>query len=397
MNFLKMYFGGYKKGIIFRIFIFLQVCIAAFSINLALGNFEFSKQIEKIPSDDMKIHGVIINATNERMNNIDESIINQTIRNLPGIDKIGEITTTNTSIGSNANDIRIYSYPDFMFTGLNDFKLTKGNKNDYGYHNGVNYVFVSSDSLLEYGKEYECNIHSKNVTEPVKVKIKVTGIYDKNTYLLNFSSSSSDGIPFRNIYQNQNEKSLVCNEIRDSDGNVIILFPQYNTAIKLKSDVNINDVKETWEKSLSGHAVFSTMSETIEKSRDQDFEKGKKTYSVAIVLIVLCLIGVGSGAIIKILNESKEYGIYFMCGQVWSRCIVHNALSNIIDVIIPFTLGFIIAKLFSVNHLAYSLISTNNVFYSFLMVLSIFIITGAWSMIYLAKTPPISFLRRNKS
>lgn len=86
-----------------------------------------------------------------------------------------------------------------------------------------------------------------------------------------------------------------------------------------------------------------------------------------------------------------------MCGQVWSRCIVHNALSNIIDVIIPFTLGFIIAKLFSVNHLAYSLISTNNVFYSFLMVLSIFIITGAWSMIYLAKTPPISFLRRNKS
>lgn len=395
MKFLLLYFGGYKKNIIFRIIIFIQVLIAAIAINLALGNFEFTKQLEKIPSNGMKISGVVISSTAERNNNIDESVINETIKKLPEIEDLGRIDYSSARFSENKDSISLLSYPEFMLNSLNDFKLSKGNENDYGFHDGVNYVFASSDSFLEYGKEYQCNIFDNN-NKWVNVKIKITGIYNANVYILNLNSQGNYN-SFRSIYRNENQNSIVSTDIRDTSGNIINLQSQTETFVKLRQGVDFNNVRKTWEKDLQGHAGFSTLKELIDLSRNEDFEKGKSSYSIAIVLILICLIGMGSGAIIKIINESKEYGIYFMCGQVWSKCITANVLSNVIDILIPFTLGLLIAKYMSGDSLIHSLLTLNNILISLLLIITIFVITGFWSIIYLAKTSPISFLRRNKS
>jgi hypothetical protein len=387
--------SGFKKNIVFKLIIFLQIVIAAMSINLALGIFQYSSQFGKIPNDEIKKSGVLIVPSFDE-NNVKyiSSVykkIREEINRLPGIEQIGDISWFGVRGNNIGRDIQLYSYSKSIFS-LNNIDLKNGNKSDYGYYKGINHVFASEESDLIYGKEYELSIPTGNRNFK-KIKVKITGVLSKDTRLMTIQYGGTD-MSIDALYRKPSS-CIIASDIKDQVGKDLSKHSDPNVIVNLKKGVTIDDLRPNWDKTLSSYAKYLTISELIDKQKEQSFDKAKVQISIAIILLLMCLVGIVSGAIIKMLNETKEYGIYFMCGLVWRRSIIINAVSNIINVLIPFIIGTSIAQILTSGDHSKHVMNLNNILISFVFVILIFILTGAWSIIYLLRTPPISFLRRN--
>lgn len=402
MRFFAFYMSGFKKNIVFKLIIFLQIVIAAISINLTLGIFQYSSQFEKIPNDEIKKSGVLIVPSFDE-NNVKHIAsvykkIREEINRLPGIEQIGDINGFGVRGSNIGRGIQLYSYSKSIFS-LNNIDLKNGNKSDYGYYKGINHVFASEDSGLIYGKEYELSTLTTSTTSTTsnrnlkKIKVKITGVLGKDTRLMSIQYTGTD-MSIDSLYRKP-PSCIIASDIKDQVGKDMTKHSNPNVIVNLKKGVTIDKLRPSWDKTLSSYAKYLTISELIDKQKEQSFDKAKVQISIAIILLLMCLVGIVSGAIIKMLNETKEYGIYFMCGLVWRRSIIINAVSNIINVLIPFIIGTSIAQILTSGDYSRHVMNLNNILISFIFVISIFILTGAWSIIYLLRTPPMSFLRRN--
>ncbi len=184
-------------------------------------------------------------------------------------------------------------------------------------------------------------------------------------------------------------------EIKDISGKEISLHSDPNVIVKLKEGITLESISSKWDKTVSSYLNYYTLQELLDSLNSKIFETAKVQVSIAVILLLMCIVGLGSSAIIKMINETREYSIYFMCGQTWGKSAALNALSNIFNILLPFFIGSMVAKVMSLHQLSNVVINLNNIFISLIIIISLFIITGAWSVIYLTKTPPIKFLRRN--
>jgi hypothetical protein len=402
MKFLIFYLSSFFNKAPSKILIYIQIIIAACSINLTLGMYEYSDQFKKtIPQEILQSGVVILPAFNETFDyeNIDEIYQNMFLafNKLPSVKEIGFYSKTAVSTQSQEEigfGTQIYSYSPHLFS-CNKLDLTRGNISSCGYSNGINHVIASQGSKLELGNEYVFTITLPNNKEG-QIKCKVVGISGRSSRLFDLNVGGTD-LALNDFYSMPpEERALIGFDLRLSTGEPLDAYKTPGVLALLEDNISIKDVQKTWSAMIGQYAYFTSIQNIVKIQDDVNFEKGKIQFSIGSILVLLCLAGICGSSIIKIIKETREYGIYFLCGQQWPCCVLINTISNLVDIFLPFTIGFAIAKFFTLRPESHSILTINNMLISFFIILTFYVITGLWSVIYLSKTSPIQILRRHQ-
>ncbi len=178
MKYFLFYLGGKRKNKILKALIFVEILIASISINFTLGIFQYGSSFGDLIPSDVRNKYVVIVPTVDQM---DVKYITsfykkarEQISHLQGVEEIYDIGNINVNL-ERKFFMNAYSYSTELFKYAN-IDLIKGKLSSAGYINGINYVFASSNSNLEYGREYLLTFKDNKLSQK-KVKVKVAGIF----------------------------------------------------------------------------------------------------------------------------------------------------------------------------------------------------------------------------
>jgi hypothetical protein len=139
--------------------------------------------------------------------------------------------------------------------------------------------------------------------------------------------------------------------------------------------------------------------ETVKSLR----EKGNATFDaylrsdlvMFVIMFIVALTGIGgNNALIRQYND-KQYGVYFMSGSTWGRCVLMDILRNLMIIIPPGTLGIMYQfMVYSSDPVQPFLLDGRTIAAVVLMLVSIYVISSLSFILRTRRQKPVDIIRR---
>ncbi|GEM_PF-3598368 len=252
-------------------------------------------------------------------------------------------------------------------------------------------IIISSDLLgnFKVGDKMVLKVMDNVSNEYVPYKAQIIGILKKPDYILNLGGSGSLDSVF-----SMHPKTIItpyAKEIFKFDiiggGGSLLLFPDKNT--------DKNKVYKEWESKLKGLGSFDKFSDYYATYKDDNLANDWMYLSIGLIVLILALSGIGGNNALSLIDQEKEFAIYFMCGMKWKMCILINLLKDIIIILLPGILSYLGAIIF--NNMAdmneIIVIDNSQLPISIGLCLIIFAITSLEPLIRLYRKNPVTIIR----
>jgi hypothetical protein len=155
---------------------------------------------------------------------------------------------------------------------------------------------------------------------------------------------------------------------------------------------NIDDGINYLESNLNIKNVISVSSAKLNDEQIQ-LKENAIPIILTIAVIFMCIAGFASCNVLSIVHKEKQFAIFFLTGATHKKCIIIQLLEDIITIIIPICLAFIILNLLKMNGIENAFCDVGIVI-SILICMIIFFITSFSGLLRLSKKEPIEIIRQ---
>ena len=270
------------------------------------------------------------------------------------------------------------------------FSLKKGNWFDFtSIEKDVISVVVSSDleNKYKYNQQYRINFIDYNSKETIHMNIKVIGVLSNTNIVVN-----GNGERFGHTKISKGFEGMIMPyqpEIHNYVGytnleKIILPKKEY----RQEKDIDkLNDV-------MKDFGEFIKLTKPIEECKNQLDEYLNVFLIIGIIAMILSLISIIGYNTLLIIEMKKEYGVYFLNGCSWGKCVIISMLPNVFITLISSIISVFV--FWYVNRSKYSLY-LNRPDYLLIQVMIIIIVflilTSIEPLIRMIKQKPINLLR----
>lgn len=255
-------------------------------------------------------------------------------------------------------------------------------ENSYGYKLGdivkVNYVEYSPDDT--------------NFINPIikSYDIEISGVISDNSKIPNVSGIQTDeDFDFRNFYYNYSSKKDIYPYIFVSydqlqKNNIPAMQSNFQFAVFDKGEKDLSVVKNNM------NAYGTTYLFRDIQTESQRFINSELIKLLPLLICIFTLVIVSSVSIsaLSVKSQLKSYGIYYLCGSPWNKCLIINLINNLLTEFFSCIIAVILAVLFR-------LFSSESIIFSFgfyqIAICSVILIFN----LLLSFIIPIGLMKRN--
>lgn len=406
MKILKLIFMNLKERFFVYIILAAQTFVAIFTINLSLGQMQYYRYpYSFISKSDLKNAVYMYLKTPERAyqdNKNTEYTLKTYIQKLSNVKHISSIEQTvlkiepiniPSNINSDHNYINIHMYDDFLLNTL-DSALSQGKWSDiWSESKDLNYVIISSslEKYFKIGDELTARIQGKSGEQ--QIRIKIIGVLKNSNYILNLSRGG-DALNLSSIL-GKCEDLIISRQLRTIEGN-IVEGTSLPGKILYMNDLNAkNQTITQWKEVLNDIGWVNSIEEMAEQQKKLIKNKMVQQMTINIILLLLVVAGLGGNNILMTYRQMKVFSLYYLCGAKWRTCMLINSIANIVIILIPSALAYLILLL-QTNAGRYSnvILSIYNLIISVLFILILYFTSSVFVLIKLYRSSPIMALRR---
>jgi ABC-type antimicrobial peptide transport system permease subunit len=248
-------------------------------------------------------------------------------------------------------------------------------------------IVVGNNLANKYpiGTKYIINVNNKN--EPRTCKVRVIGILKEPSYVV---ASIPIGSVY-NIIKDPNAiiipyaKNIFREDIIGWTGGAF-LFPDKNT--------NIEDALLKWKTSISNIGTLTSYTDTY-KAYEKSLNPDKYLYmTLGFIVLILALGGIGGNNVLSMINQEKEFAIYFLCGMKWGMCLLMTLAKDLFIITVPAFISYVLMAVLQNTKLGRDMLPGNSqTLTAILICVLIFIITSLGPLIRLYRKNPVTIIR----
>lgn len=264
---------------------------------------------------------------------------------------------------------------------------------------GIVNVVAYEGTDFAVGDIYETSLFSHEEKERNKVKLKITGIVNRNVGVIT-GLMGSNHLQIDHFFEDVNFSSVRTNNwflfnYTDLSGienitDELSMMPNY--FIYSNTDDNSEYITE-----LSKTGDIISMQSMIDNSSESLAEKLHTVYPVAAGVLFSGVLGAECLIILNNLRNRKRFAIYYICGMKWNDCIKISVtqLSYLIAAAFPLTcIAF--AVMFNFNIMSFNeitLFDTSNVIVTVGVILLMYFISVVSSKLMVSGSAPKDYLK----
>lgn len=305
---------------------------------------------------------------------------------------------SNKEIKIGGQDVDIKVYNQKLLENIK-FGLKKGkwfNKNNMS--SDIIPIVISSkmESKYKLNQKYQINlIGDKN--KIIKMNVKVIGILEKPNLILWKSRNDNlfDYPADIKLYSNFN--GIIMPYKPSVQGEVLIHYHNdSNGSIVYLPNKNNSDILEI-NKELDEFGRFYKMENDLMEYKKNGFLKIFTPFLVVgIIAIILSIVSITGYNTLLLIDMEKEYGIYFLNGCSWKKCIIISSLPNLFLILISTVISSVVFRYFSFSIYGRYFTRPDLIaYYGIQLIILFFIITSIDPYIRMKKKNPIEFLRKS--
>ena len=383
MKFVKYGFSSFSKHMLTNILIIFQLTFLFVGFNVVIGNYN-SRNILYHPYEDIiKNDGyewlylpdehMYDTVTGEFLKSYDDCL-KETLSDIKGEYNIYQIKESYVTLSPDddvqSKSIRLVFVDDRIYDRFS-LPLIDGR-------------WEKSDAKKPYGVIMQ-NSYGYGVGDTINLKgteITISGVLTDPTYIPTYNGSSDTDNGVSRFFEAAKAETArydyvimpmasLSEEVRQYttySGNLLIEF----TEPLSDSDREHNENVMKNACAMSNFTSFEEIREKTDTFINEDF---KKTMPLIACMWIIAVLGLVCSSAITTLKLLRSYAVYYICGAKWNDCLIINAVSSCISVVISAGLTYIIITLGLVNGYAQEagfVFKLNNVIYTaglaFLMV-----------------------------
>ncbi len=317
------------------------------------------------------------------------------------IKKVSDVTSVNKndfglianirfSFKDNDENLRGLAYNQKLMRSIN-YSLAEGNKFEKSRTDKNNIpVIITSELSSEYslGDIIKVNLYSKEGNKIID-NLEVIGILETRSNPMVFTRGGTR-VSFQSLFSSDFDTVIMpmesLNDVNYSIHRGFLMFVEDN--------LDYSGTITRWKNDLNDIVNIFKVEDTLMYHQEEIRETVILFFSFLILLFFFALSGLGGNNALVLINQQKEYGIYFACGLHWRGCVFMHIIQSLVIFIIPTTIAAIIIKYSRIFAEDYIILSINNFIYSLLLIAVIFILTSIDPIMTLARKSPVSIIRR---
>ncbi len=401
MRFIKYGYASFSKHIFTNIFIIFQLTFLFVGLNVVIGNFNSRNMLlepfeEIIKNDgyywtfspvfftyDKDMGSEMVDDDDERTS---VDFYNETLASFKGdckVYQVGQDTIIKESESQRSLKLVFVDdeiYEKFSFPLVSgSWKMSDSDK-IYGVISPNTYGYKTGDTVNWNGKE-----------------IKISGMMTDPCYvpLLNSAKYSETESDISMFYVSSLKESAQYDYLILPKSAVGLTPPSSysdGTYALLVFDPSLSKEDRAYNVSLINKSGGGISFEQIRKSTEIYVnEDTQKTIPLVVCIWIVSVVGLVCSSAITTLKLLRNYALYYVCGAKWRDCLLINAVSSLICIIISGFLAFLIMKMGFLNGLAQEIgfvFQRNNLIYTALLALLMVVLSVIVPALMLKRKQP---------
>ncbi len=379
-----------------NIIIIMQIFVALLTVNILVGRVQYTYYLKNIIENGSISKAVYFSPSPQfvigAMNNNQTISTDEKVNSISNIDQIGKIYTTRLIMPQIDAAIEAYVYNNSIINSIK-LPLYKGKwfPNEQIKDDRIPIILsYSMAKFFKVGDLLPIKYVDKN-NNTGEMYAQVIGIMNNSNFFLRLGAGGSKMQLNQIFSRNQFFAIIPYTNINTR----MQTFDQFGRILFINNDANRNEAIEKAKNILMNLGHTDTIENMISNYLQSNHKNIIMQSVLSILLLMLAISGVGGSNALLLINQEKEFAIYFMCGLSWGRCILIIIIRSSVLLILPLILSSI-----ATNALYWTLFGENmiinvyNIGISVAFVIFIYFISSLSQLIAFYKTSPISIIRR---
>ncbi|MFQ8599226.1 MAG: hypothetical protein ACLSAP_00570 [Oscillospiraceae bacterium] len=249
--------------------------------------------------------------------------------------------------------------------------------------------FPSGEEEVTYGEDGMID-STKTYAEEMTIRIQVCGFLQKENYFFDLSSASG-AVPTTFLFRN------------DYPGNMILLRTPDNPlgplSIRTQFSGQMIEMKPGAEKAmerimvdLADQGTVQTFDQLVENTQKVFISEARQPFLAFLICLAITIASVAGLNVLLGLSQKREYGVFYICGSTWRKCVWLDVLRSAILLAVPIVMAsLIVQKTIELDE--FVLLTPAVYIISVFLVVGIYLVSTLGFQLKMLKTKPVDCIR----
>lgn len=254
----------------------------------------------------------------------------------------------------------------------------------------VNYRwFPSGGEQVSYGED---GLISGATTEgkEMTIKIQVCGFLQKKNYFFDMSSTRNAPVTTF-IFRNDFAQDMILLRTPDNPLGPLSIRTQFSGQM-IEMKPGETQAMERIMVDLADQGTVQTFDQMVENTQKVFISEARQPFLAFLICLAITIASVAGLNVLLGLSQKREYGVFYICGSTWRKCVWLDVLRSAILLAVPIVMAsLIVQKTIELDE--FVLLTPAVYIISVFLVVGIYLVSTLGFQLKMLKTKPVDCIR----